>query len=290
MTGPGTLQANFVPSSPPTAPRSLQAAAGSGSISLSWLAPASDGGSAVTNYKVYRGTSSGSETLLTTIGSVLSFTDTGLTNGQTYYYQVTALNGVGESGRSNEASATPTAPLVTVTFNDAPASSGTITCGTQTFSNGQSGQFPQNSMLTCTASATANQQFSSWSGLATGSANPITFNVGSGGTVIANYGPILVTVTFHENPTNAGTITCGTQSYSDGQSGQYQQNSQASCTANPASGYVFSSWSGLASGTTNPVTLNVGTGGSVSASFTAAQGTVTFNDNPLSGGTITCGS
>lgn len=41
----------------PTAPQSLAATAGSGSVSLAWAAPASNGGAAITGYNVYRGTS-----------------------------------------------------------------------------------------------------------------------------------------------------------------------------------------------------------------------------------------
>ena len=58
---------------------------------LSWSAP-SNGGAAITGYKVYRGTTSGNETLLTTLGNVTSFDDTGVSNGTTYYYKVSAVN------------------------------------------------------------------------------------------------------------------------------------------------------------------------------------------------------
>jgi hypothetical protein len=66
----------------------------------------------ITSYRVYRGTSSGSETLLTSggcsgLGAVLSCTDTGLTNGQTYYYKVSAVNSIGEGTQSTEASVKP---------------------------------------------------------------------------------------------------------------------------------------------------------------------------------------
>ncbi|MEM4292604.1 MAG: right-handed parallel beta-helix repeat-containing protein [Thermoplasmata archaeon] len=91
----------------PSAPRNLQAVAGNQTVRLSWQPPDNDGGSAITNYKVYRGTTSGNLAFLKDVGNVLTYTDTGLTNGQTYYYQVSAVNGVGEGPRSNEVSATP---------------------------------------------------------------------------------------------------------------------------------------------------------------------------------------
>jgi len=93
----------------PSAPQNLKATAGNAQVTLSWSAPSSNGGSAIANYNVYRATASGGETVLTTIGNVLAYTDPAVTNGQTYYYQVTAVNSVGESTRSNEANATPSA-------------------------------------------------------------------------------------------------------------------------------------------------------------------------------------
>src|SRR5437763_3442387 len=98
------------PPTPPSAPTNLVATAGNAQVGLTWQAPASNGGSPITNYRIYRGTSSNGETLKATIGNVLTYTDTSVTNGVTYYYQVSALNNVGEGPRSNEASATPTAP------------------------------------------------------------------------------------------------------------------------------------------------------------------------------------
>ncbi len=95
---------------PPTAPGApvLSATAGNATVHLSWTAP-SDGGSAITSYKVYRGTTSGGETLLTTLGNVTSYDDNAVTNGVTYYYEVRAVNGIGEGAPSNEVSATPQA-------------------------------------------------------------------------------------------------------------------------------------------------------------------------------------
>ena len=90
----------------PGAPTLGLATPGNSSVALVWTPPASNGGSAITAYKIYRGTSSGGEALLTTLGNVTSFTDTGLANGTTYFYKVTAVNAMGEGSMSNELSAT----------------------------------------------------------------------------------------------------------------------------------------------------------------------------------------
>ncbi len=114
------ISATPLQASPPGAPTGLSASSGNGQATLSWTAPSSNGGQQITNYRVYRGTSSGSETLLTTGGCanlavVLTCTDTGLTNGQAYFYKVTAVNPAGEGPQSNESSATPSSPSCTPT-------------------------------------------------------------------------------------------------------------------------------------------------------------------------------
>jgi predicted phage tail protein len=97
----------------PGAPTLNSASAGNASVALAWSAPASNGGSTITGYQVYRSTSSGTEGLYTTLGLVTGYTDTGVSNGTTYYYKVAAVNSVGTGGLSNELSATPVAPVGT---------------------------------------------------------------------------------------------------------------------------------------------------------------------------------
>lgn len=121
--GPG-LPSNEISATPqpPTIPGSpvLTATAGDGTAHLSSTAPA-DGGSPITGYNVYRGTTSGGEVLLVAVGNVTSYDDTGLTNGTEYFYQVSAVNALGEGARSNEVSVTPQlssvpdAPVLTAT-------------------------------------------------------------------------------------------------------------------------------------------------------------------------------
>jgi hypothetical protein len=92
----------------PSAPTITSITPNSTFISLSWSVP-NDGGSAITGYKLYRGTSSGSETFFANIPSTSTTVgDNNLPSGTTYYYQVSAVNSVGESLRSPEASATTT--------------------------------------------------------------------------------------------------------------------------------------------------------------------------------------
>jgi hypothetical protein len=89
----------------PSAP-ALAGKPGDGKVALTWNTP-----SGAVTYNLYRGATSGGETLYKSGLSGNSAYDTGLTNGSTYYYQLTAVNTVGESKRSKEIALTPQAGL-----------------------------------------------------------------------------------------------------------------------------------------------------------------------------------
>lgn len=95
----------------PTAPQSLAAAFGNTQVSLSWIAPTTDNGSAITNYLIYdRQTGSQTFSLATTISPTqTNAIITSLTNGQGYDFEVVARNANGDSLSSNVVSTTPCA-------------------------------------------------------------------------------------------------------------------------------------------------------------------------------------
>ena len=182
--GPRSNEATATPSAPaapPTAPQGLVATGGVGTVTLVWSPPSNNGGSPVTNYRIYRGTSSNGETLLTTIGNVLTYIDTAVTNGVTYYYQVSAVNSAGEGPRSNEASATPSAPPPPPNFGISASpvslsihigSSGTSTI-TLTSLNGFAGTISLSTSIACSGVCVV---------YPTASLNPTSVTLSAGGT------------------------------------------------------------------------------------------------------------
>ena len=93
----------------PGAPTGLTATAnGQTKIGLSWNAPSSDGGTAITGYRIEVSTngSTWSDLVVNTRSTGTSYSHTGLMAGSTRYYRVFAHNAVGTSAESNVANAT----------------------------------------------------------------------------------------------------------------------------------------------------------------------------------------
>jgi fibronectin type 3 domain-containing protein len=72
-------------------------------VTLSWVAPV--GGDAPTSYNVHRATASAGPFAVIGSPSVLTFIDSTVSAGITYWYEVTSVNSAGESGPSNEVNA-----------------------------------------------------------------------------------------------------------------------------------------------------------------------------------------
>ena len=80
----------------------LSATAGTGSVSLTWTAV-----TGATSYTVYRGAASGSETSYVTGVPGTNYTDTGVTDGTTYYYTVAAVNASGTAANRTKSRPRP---------------------------------------------------------------------------------------------------------------------------------------------------------------------------------------
>jgi|tagenome__1003787_1003787.scaffolds.fasta_scaffold20985964_2 hypothetical protein len=127
-TGPASAASNSVTptaapaATPPGAPSSVSASAGNGSATVSWTA-AANGGSTITSYSVtpYIGTTAQTPTTVAGNPPATTTMVTGLTNGTTYTFTVTATNAVGTGPASGPSNAvTPTA-APTATAPDAPS-------------------------------------------------------------------------------------------------------------------------------------------------------------------------
>jgi fibronectin type 3 domain-containing protein len=90
------------PAQPPPTPTGLAATPGNAQVNLVWNTSAG-----ATSYNVKRSTTSGGPYATIASPTSTSFTDSTVTNGTTYFYVVSAVNGSGESANSSQASATP---------------------------------------------------------------------------------------------------------------------------------------------------------------------------------------
>ena len=107
-----TIGAAPTPANTPGAPSGLTAtASGQNRIDLSWTAPSNDGGAVITGYRIQVSTdgSSWSDLVADTGSTATSHSDTGLTAGDTRYYQVSAINSAGTGRPSNTVNATTAA-------------------------------------------------------------------------------------------------------------------------------------------------------------------------------------
>ena len=97
---------------PVSVPTGVSATAGNAQVFLSW-SPAAG----ATSYNVQSSTTEGGPYTSIATPTTTSYTNTGLTNGTTYYYVVSATGGINVSSNSIEVSATPVASHADLAWN-----------------------------------------------------------------------------------------------------------------------------------------------------------------------------
>jgi uncharacterized repeat protein (TIGR02543 family) len=118
-----------------------------------------------------------------------------------------------------------------------------------------------------TATPSPGYTFSSWSGDATGSKNPLTIVVNGNKNITANF------TSNASNFTLVITAINGTVSRNPDQL-TYPVGTNVVLTPTPDSGYNFTSWNGDATGSVSPLTVNMNSNKNITANFTpsVAQG------------------
>jgi len=105
----------------PGPPLSPNATAYDDHIKINWSVPNTDGNLTILHYYLYRNEGAGSYIRIGTINDSLSYDDLSVSHGTTYHYQITSVNGEGESVRNIAVNATWVASDNEVTEEETPA-------------------------------------------------------------------------------------------------------------------------------------------------------------------------
>lgn len=156
---------------------------------------------------------------------------------------------------------TPPPASYSLSVTNNPSAGGTV-------ANSPAGtSFTAGTQVTLSASPASGYVFSGWSGAITGTANPVTITMDANKTITANYTAQQSTqYTLSVSTSGSGTVALSPAG------GTYNAGTVVTLTANPASGYVFTGWSGAVTGSSNPTTVTMNANKSVTATFTQSTG------------------
>lgn len=147
----GTQTFTYSAPTVPGIPTGLLSTAGDGSVALSWTVPASNGGSAITDYIVQWRTTSGPgswNTFADGTSTATTATVTGLTNGTSYDFQVAAVNAIGTGTYTAPDTETPTSVSAPApTERATPTLSGGASRTSYTFTEAEAGNPVNNSII-----------------------------------------------------------------------------------------------------------------------------------------------
>ena len=142
------------------------------------------------------------------------------------------------------------------------------------------GKYADGTNVTLTATPGPGSLFTGWSGDCSGSVNPCTVKMDGIKSVTATF---TAQYTLWLTTIGAGSIT----PVPTPTAGKYADGANVTLTATPASGSLFTGWSGDCSGSANPCTLKMDGTKSVTATFPAQQFTLTLTTTGTGVGSIT---
>ncbi len=228
---------------------------------------------------IHYGTASGTYSQAINVGNTTSYTVSNLSDGQKYYFAVTAYNAVGyQSVYSNEVSLmTSPQQYLLMTLNPGPGqgtvSGPGISCGNTCFA-----VYNPGTVVSLSATAAAGSTFDGWSGGGCSGTGLCTVTMNANTTITANFKTSLVTtnpptslLTISKRGNRSGTVSswpgwinCGPTCSASVTSG-----TSVTLTATPAAGSTFSGWSGACSGTGASCTVVMNDAKAVTATFSA---------------------
>ncbi|BCV34586.1 GlyGly-CTERM sorting domain-containing protein [Shewanella algae] len=258
----------------PGAPTSVNAVASDASATVSFSAPASTGGAAISSYTV-----TSSPGGLTASGAGSPLTVSGLSNGTDYSFTVSASNTAGTGPTSSPSNTVTPKASQSISFNNPGAQSfGTTPTLTATASSGLAPVFSSNSTGVCTITTTGTLNFIS--------AGSCSINADQAGDSSYNAAPT-VTQSFTVNAVVPGAPTSVSAVASDA-SATVSFSAPASTGGAAISSYTVTSSPGgfTASGTGSPLTVSGLSNGTdysfiVSASNIAGTGPASSPSNTV---------
>ena len=150
----------------------------------------------------------------------------------------------------------PDEPTITYTLSVSASEGGSV--------DPSSGTYNENSSVTITAAPSTGFEFTGWSGDASGTDNPLTVTMTGNKTITATFSRIQYTL-------NVGVVGQGSVTKEvtdpDKTSEEYNSGDVVRLTATPESEWVFNSWSGSSTATTNEIDVAIDGTKSVTATF-----------------------
>ena len=251
---------------------SWQNQASAGQLQLTWT----DNSNNEDGFKIERklGTN-GTFSQITSVGvNVTTYSDTNLTDGATYCYRLAAFNSAGTSAYSAEGCAT-----VKSTLSITKIGSGTVTSSPAGINCGSDCSEPylSNTIVTLSATGAAGFVFAGWSGNSDCTDGLVTMNSNKTCTATFNAAAqaftlnVTVVKAISSSGTGNGTVTSNPAGINCGSdcSESYTSGTIVALSAIPATGSIFSGWSGSGC-STGSVTMN-----------TSRNCTATFNVQPV---------